>query len=316
MMNEAWHKWAGKKGYRVSFGELHLLEITRKFLAELKSSNKINDTFYREWLMGFKYLNLEESMKESLKSLVLIAIPKPAYGLKFEYKGKARTAVLPPTYVDYKPTFKKIQAEAYAAFGKDKYRIEIIDAPLKSLAVLTGLAKYGRNNIVYVPEMGSYFQLVGLVTDMLLEPENTTNTLNIQDNLMSICSGCSACLKACPTGAIKEDRILLHAEKCYTPLSERAGELPPHILPPSVECLIGCMKCQDVCPKNIGKLHFIEAPFELTADDMDFLMENFDNKAPQWKKICEKFHMLKMSENTSIYIRNLRRLVDIKKRLP
>jgi epoxyqueuosine reductase len=34
--------------------------------------------------------------------------------------------------------------------------------PLKSLAVRSGLAAYGRNNVCYVPGMGSFLELVGL----------------------------------------------------------------------------------------------------------------------------------------------------------
>lgn len=38
--------------------------------------------------------------------------------------------------------------------------------PLKSLAAHSGLAVYGRNNICYVPGMGSFLELVGLYSDL------------------------------------------------------------------------------------------------------------------------------------------------------
>jgi epoxyqueuosine reductase len=165
--------------------------------------------------------------------------------------------------------------------------------------------------VVYIPELGSYFQLVGLVTDMIIETVSTGVSLNIEDNLMPQCYGCSACLKACPTGAIYEDRILLHAEKCYTPLSEKPGRLPETPLPPSPECLIGCLKCQNICPMNKGKLKYKNAPFSLSNEETSFILNHFDKEAPLWKSINQKFVQLQLSEGTDIFARNFQRLVKL-----
>jgi epoxyqueuosine reductase len=308
-MNKTWRNWAEKNGYRFSFGSSRFVETARNILEDLRSKNMINEIFNKEWLGGFEYLKGLDTT--SLKNLVMVAIPKAAYVLEFEYKGKSGSAIIPPTYVNYRYTFNKILAEANSAFGTKGHRFELVDAPLKTLAVLTGLAKYGRNNVVYIPEMGSYLQLVGLVTDMIMEPESTKNFLHIQDNLMSDCQECSACLKACSTGAIAEDRILLHAEKCYTRFSENAGELPQDILPPSPECIIGCLKCQNICPMNRGKLNRKNTPFSLTEEETSFIVNHFDTEAPLWTTIHQKFTTLQLTEGSEIFARNFQRLVKL-----
>jgi epoxyqueuosine reductase len=55
------------------------------------------------------------------------------------------------------------------------------------------------------------------------------------------------CAGACPTGAIGEERVLLHAESCTTLFSEQPGDLNHHL---SADCLFGCLECQQVCPAN------------------------------------------------------------------
>lgn len=309
-MNETWHQWAEQNGYRVSFGAIGMVETARNILEEFRSKKMIDETFYKEWFEGFKFLNGIDT--DSFKTLVMVAIPKAAYIMDFEYNGRPGSVVIPPTYVHYKPTFNKILEEALSEFRNKGHSIELIDAPFKTLAVLTGLVKYGRNNVVYTPEMGSYLQLVGLITDMTVEAESVKKTLNIQDNLMPNCLDCSACQRTCPTGAITESRMLLHAEKCYTPLSEKPGELPETPLPPSPECIIGCLKCQTICPMNKGKLNYKKTPFSLSGDETSFIVHHFDTEASIWANIINKFSRLQLSEGCEIFARNFQHMMKLK----
>ncbi len=254
-------------------------------------------------------MGVKDTPFQNFKSLVLVAIPKPAFILPFYYRGKRRQAILPPTYVDYHPTFRRVRDDAFAAISGGQYRIEILRAPLKSLAVLTGLVKYGRNNVTYHSELGSFIQLVGLIADMELEAATTGSSVDAKDNLMKLCETCRACIKACPTGAIDEKRVLLHAEKCYTPISESAGKLPDSPLPPSPECVVGCMTCQNVCPMNKGKLRHEEVEFYLSEEEISFILCSPDKNAKLWQQIKRKFDSLGLTEGIDIYARNLKRLV-------
>ena len=60
----------------------------------------------------------------------------------------------------------------------------------------------------------------------------------------------------CPTGAINDERLLLHAELCTTLFSEQPGDLN-HAL--SADCLFGCLDCQQICPANSGLLRIESA---------------------------------------------------------
>lgn len=307
MGNDLWLQWAAERGYRVAFGDIGLLETVRIRMEQLRSRGALDPDFERHYLRGFKYL--DEIGMDDPAALVMVAVPRPAHVLRFEMPGGAGRAVIPPTYGDYRLIFDRVRDDARAAVGRGGYRIEVMAAPLKTLAVLTGLGEYGRNNVVYVPGLGSYVQLVGLVTDMPLSagfPKAAPEALN---RLMSRCADCKACRAACPTGAIGDDRILLRAERCYTLASELPGELPQDRLPPSPDCLIGCLKCQAVCPANRGRLRYEEAPFALTSEETAFLLNDSPEDATGWGPIREKFGRLHLTEDVFLQARNFRRLV-------
>jgi len=49
---------------------------------------------------------------------------------------------------------------------KKDHRTAKPQLPLKTLAVCSGLAEHGRNNLCYVPGMGSFFQRVGIFSSL------------------------------------------------------------------------------------------------------------------------------------------------------
>jgi ferredoxin len=81
--------------------------------------------------------------------------------------------------------------------------------PLKRIAVQSGLAEYGRNNITYVSGMGSRLQLESFLTDMPCEATDWREPVTA-----SMCENCTLCLDNCPTGAQRKDRFLLDSLKC------------------------------------------------------------------------------------------------------
>ena len=127
------------------------------------------------------------------------------------------------------------------------YRVALANLPKKLTAVRSGLAAYGKNNVSYVPGMGSFHRLVALWSDLPAKEDNWHDL-----RIMDACQKCQACQRACPTGAIASDRFLLHAERCLTFLNEKPAEVPfPEWVDPSWHnCLVGCMRCQRACPEN------------------------------------------------------------------
>jgi epoxyqueuosine reductase len=92
----------------------------------------------------------------------------------------------------------------------------------KHVGRAAGLGWWGRNNLLVNPDHGSRFRLVTVLTDMPLEPGTP---------LERDCGECSACVAACPAGAIKETREGFDHRACYETLKDfrKKGTTPQFI---------------------------------------------------------------------------------------
>ncbi len=244
--------WAGERGFRVACGGVAVLREVRAELARRRSAGELDAEFCAGNLGFFRYESSAASMAEP-KAVIVVAVPRPAHRVTFETPAGVFETVLPPTYLRYRSLFTEVGDDLVASIPKLRGHLEVLLAPLKSVACRLGLAVYGRNNLSYISEWGSYFQLLGYLTDQDIGLGNDGQA--IAPRLMSECENCGACAAACPTGAISDERMLLHAEDCATLFSEKDGELTRDW---SADCLFGCLECQRICPANSGLLR-IEA---------------------------------------------------------
>jgi epoxyqueuosine reductase QueG len=92
----------------------------------------------------------------------------------------------------------------------------------KHVGRAAGLGWWGRNNLLVNPDHGSRFRLVTVLTDMPLEPDTP---------LERDCGECTACVAACPAGAIKETREGFDHRACYETLKDfrKKGYTPQFI---------------------------------------------------------------------------------------
>jgi len=144
--------------------------------------------------------------------------------------------------------------------------------PLKALAVGSGLAEYGRNNLAYIRGMGSFHRLYAFFT----------NAEGLQAEwrfppIMEACRGCELCSKACPTNAIPLDHFLVHAGRCLTLFNENVGSFPDWLPKEAHNALMGCMRCQWVCPTN--RPYILNLDHLATLDEEDLLA--IQGMAPQ-----------------------------------
>ena len=200
-----------------------------------------DDEFFTEELSGFDFNALKGL--PAAKSLIIAAAPQPQVRVTFKTASKDMPYIIPPTY-SY-ATDRKIENLLRLQLEPAGYQVKKADLPWKLLAVRSGLAQYGKNNITYIGGLGSFYRLVAFVSDFPVAVDSWG-----EPQILSDCSGCEACAKACPSGAIGSDRFLLHAERCLTFHNERQVDFPAWLNPSWHHCLVGCMVCQKVCPAN------------------------------------------------------------------
>lgn len=240
-------------GYKAKTVAIAHLAEAQESVAKLIRQGLISEQLYEKWHF---YLKTNENLPEA-KTIIAVAMPQPITRLRFEWQGRIFPANIPPTYfteVDNSRAERILKSVLETA----GYRIAKAHLALKTLAVRSGLAEYGRNNISYVLEMGSLCQLVAFYSDCPCEEDNWQ-----EPRVMKECHDCSLCRENCPTGSIISDRFLIHAENCLGSLNEKEPGFPywVKLQPDWPNALIGCMRCQFVCPVDKPYMHrIIEGP--------------------------------------------------------
>lgn len=251
-MIEKLQEWAKQRGYKVAWGSKSIVESARGEIMARRSGSEIDKDFFDGELASI----LAAGNDDSKQTVVVVAKPRPAHSVSFEIEGKNFDALLPPTYFRYRASFEDVRMDL-AENGLPGAHVEHLAGPLKAVAGRLGLVRYGRNNVSYAEGFGSYMQLCGYWTDATL-PEIQTDG-GIKPSLLPQCENCGICLSLCPTDAIREDRVLLRAERCLVFVNENPGNWPEWVSPQAHNCLLGCLECQRACPANP------ELPIEYTG---------------------------------------------------
>jgi epoxyqueuosine reductase len=233
-----------QRGYQSRMVSIHRLSDLQEAIDGQCRQGLVDRELYDTYLAAFDF-DPPDSLPEA-SSILVMASPEPPIRLLFHWDGEEIPALVPPTYGERKKDrhARELLAQAMEATG---YRIAQASVPKKLLAVRSGLATYGRNNVTYVPGMGSFFSLTAVYTDLPVS-QDTWQELQMMDS----CQNCSACLRHCPAGAITSERFLAYAERCITFHNEKPADVPfPAWIDPTWHnCLVGCLQCQQVCPAN------------------------------------------------------------------
>jgi len=113
----------------------------------------------------------------------------------------------------------------------------------KAWAVRAGLGWLGKHTNLITKEVGSWV----FIGEILLNLELDHDAHVVEDH----CGTCTACIDACPTGAIVQPYVV-DSRKCisYATIELRDEKLPDDIASNLNGWLYGCDICQDVCPWN------------------------------------------------------------------
>ncbi len=147
--------------------------------------------------------------------------------------------------IDYHKVLKE-KLEKIQAYIKEEYNINSHiqvdngDFDDRYWAYKSGLGMYGKNGMFIHNEFGSFVFLGEIFIDKHIAPNNF---------IEKTCYGCNACIRMCPTNAIKNGNMTIEATKCLSYLSQTKEKLQED-LAEKLTNIYGCDICQQICPHN------------------------------------------------------------------
>lgn len=179
------------------------------------------------------------------------------------------------------------------------HRVFADSAPIleKAMARNAGLGWIGKHSLLIQRDQGSWFFLGELFIDIALP-------VDAQEPAADGCGRCSACMRACPTGAIVAP-YTLDARRCISYLTiEHHGPIPVELRAPIGNRIFGCDDCQLVCPWNRGAQVSAESDF-LPRHGLDAagLLELWNWDEPEWLRRTEGMPLRRLDH--ARWLRNL-----------
>ncbi|NTU52698.1 MAG: tRNA epoxyqueuosine(34) reductase QueG [Chlorobiaceae bacterium] len=178
-----------------------------------------------------------------IRSVISVALPWPAPAVPGAISGYA---LLP----DYHRVISKLLGELLDFIRLEcseavNGRVSVDSSPVleKAWAEAAGIGRTGKNTLLIAPGYGSRIFLGELLLDLDLEPDAPLD--------WNPCGTCTACLDACPSGALTAPGKL-DARRCISYLTiELKRDFTEAEATATDGLLYGCDRCLDACPNNI-----------------------------------------------------------------
>ena len=127
----------------------------------------------------------------------------------------------------------------------------------RAAAVRAGVAWWGKSSMVLDPRYGPWLLIGSVVTDALLDRTGP---------MTRDCGTCTACLPACPTGAIVAPGVL-DASLCLAYWTQAPGVIPRNLRTAMSDRVYGCDDCLAACPPG----HKVMTSGEVGSGRVDLL---------------------------------------------
>lgn len=118
----------------------------------------------------------------------------------------------------------------------------------RAVAVRAGVAWPGKSTMAITPGAGPWFLIGTVVTDLRIDPT---------EPMTRSCGTCTACIPACPTGAIIAPGVL-DARLCLAAILQRPGPIPVELRTAVGGRIYGCDDCLVACPPGDKMLAAVE----------------------------------------------------------
>jgi epoxyqueuosine reductase len=143
------------------------------------------------------------------------------------------------------PRLRRLAESIAELFPGAESRVYVDTGPVmeKAWAVRAGIGWQGKHTNIISRRYGSWLFLGVVITTAELEPD---------EPMRDYCGTCTACLQACPTGALVEPYVL-DARRClsyWTIETKPEVDIPAEIAQRMEGWIFGCDICQEVCPWN------------------------------------------------------------------
>jgi epoxyqueuosine reductase len=181
-----------------------------------------------------------------VKTVLSVAIPGPTLSAQSEDSGIfSAHATIPDYHKVVRNLLLELLEYIRSVAGKPVEGIACVDgAPVleKAWAETAGIGRTGKNTLLIVPGAGSAIFLGELLLDLDIEPDEPME--------WDTCGACTACLDACPTGALTAPGSL-DARRCISCLTiELKREFTEEESAMTPPWLFGCDRCMAACPHN------------------------------------------------------------------
>jgi epoxyqueuosine reductase len=232
-------------GWRAAIMPFSSRAEARRGIEDRHARGEFDKGFYEERIA--RWAGQSDSEIPNPRSLFAVAVPDRPIQVRFRLQETTLATIVPPTYLHGERSDRAVEERIRKVLAPAGFAVARARGPTKAMLTLSELAQYGRNNLAYVADLGSYHRPVVLVSDLPCEEAPRR-----EPKALPRCSTCKACLAACPTQAIGEDRFLLHAERCLTFWNEKPPDVPfpAWVRPEWHNALVGCLLCQQACPEN------------------------------------------------------------------
>ena len=149
-----------------------------------------------------------------------------------------------------KDKLKTLLRNMQQQIGELQGRCFVDSAPVmeRAWAAKAGIGWIGKHSLLINKTQGSFFFLAEIMVDAELAYDAPFATDH--------CGTCTACMDACPTGAIVENKVV-DGSKCISYFTiELKDAIPTAYKDKLDDWMFGCDVCQDVCPWNrFSKVH-------------------------------------------------------------
>jgi len=189
----------------------------------------------------------------------------------------------PDYHMILKPRLTRLLEAAQDRWPGLEGRVCVDTAPLleRQLAARAGLGWQGKHTLLIAGKAGSWGFLGVLLLSIDLPPDEPMPT--------EYCGTCTACLEACPSGALQP--FLLVPARCLTTYSiETEAEPPPAVAAAlsTTRWAAGCDICQEACPWNRAPIWGDPGLWGGTSPLHTRPSQDLPRGAAQWRKLTRR----------------------------